>query len=298
MLANKLMNEFGNFNINRSTPRKSTADDYNTLSGGFNHNHNYNNNNNYNTSSYHHHYNNYKNKIGRKSTYDIEHYVTGNNNHRHQHHPHFHPRGYNSNDQNIPRFKMMRSTASTNYYNFIPKEGKDSNNNYNYNSNDPKSPSTSSEFNININSNGGKKNNENYEILTVTIKVAEDSYKTINLHKFDDYYITAKDFCEKNHLPSGLIKPLAVKLSLAISSINQVFNMKLSNEDVVYLNRIQNFWKISSKGDNEDVDDEYERKSHLSDYTCDSSDSDEDDINAFIPNKDKEIYHHLSKSFS
>ena len=85
-------------------------------------------------------------------------------------------------------------------------------------------------------------NYDNHEILVVNIKLNNEN-KTIKINKYDDYYLTAKDFCESNNLSENLIKPISLKLNSAVASINQVFNSKLTNYDKEYLNSLNTLWK-------------------------------------------------------
>ncbi len=85
----------------------------------------------------------------------------------------------------------------------------------------------------------------NHEVLTIKIKV-QNSEKLIKVNKYDDYLEISKKFCKLNNLPDSLIKPISIKINLAISSINDVFNKNLSKLDCEYLQSLNKLWESLS----------------------------------------------------
>ena len=81
-------------------------------------------------------------------------------------------------------------------------------------------------------------NNENTEILTIKFNCNKGKVTDLNIHRFDDIYSQAKEFCEKNKLDDKLIIPVVKKISEALGGIYKVVNLEIEKSDLEYLNSL------------------------------------------------------------
>lgn len=76
-----------------------------------------------------------------------------------------------------------------------------------------------------------------HEILNVNIKLGNENKRFI-LNKYDDYFQIAQKFCKENNISQEMAQCLYTKFNTVITNINEVFNKKLTNLDVEYLNSL------------------------------------------------------------
>ena len=167
----------------------------------------------------------------------------------------FYSNSYSSNTTNINGNKNIQKC---NIYNNDEIKNLNSNNS-------PKSSSNNSNKTISNNSNKTKKQkiinnsqrkkyfnkfnsskenstNENTVILTLKIKVAKNDYRTFNLKKYDDLFISLEKFFDLNKIEQSLVKPIVNKIFQALNKIFWLLNNKIGNYDQKYLNSLYNLW--------------------------------------------------------
>ena len=101
--------------------------------------------------------------------------------------------------------------------------------------------------------------NENTVILTLKIKVAPNDYRTFNLKKYDDLFISLEKFFDLNKLKQDLVKPIVTKIFIALNKIFWTLNNKIGNYDQEYLKSLHNLWiknngEIPKRNENKDED--------------------------------------------
>lgn len=84
--------------------------------------------------------------------------------------------------------------------------------------------------------------NENTVILTLKIKVAKNDYRTFNLKKYDDLFISLKKFFDLNQIKQELVKPIITKIFSALNKIFWLLNNKIGIYDQEYLNSLYKLW--------------------------------------------------------
>ena len=80
----------------------------------------------------------------------------------------------------------------------------------------------------------------NTEILRVKVKISKDKEAVFKIKRYDDVFETIKLFCEINLIDEKLIKPLIIKSLCAMNTIYQIMNIKLDNEQINLLQKVQN----------------------------------------------------------
>ena len=81
--------------------------------------------------------------------------------------------------------------------------------------------------------------NENTEILKVNVKLPNNQTVIFNFRRFDDLFLTIKLFCEINSIDEKFIKPLIIKSLSTINTIYQLYNSKISYENLHILKTIK-----------------------------------------------------------
>lgn len=84
--------------------------------------------------------------------------------------------------------------------------------------------------------------NENTVILTLKIKVAPNDFRTFNLKKYDDLFISLEKFFDLNKIKQDLIKPTVTKIFAALNKIFWLLNNKIGIYDQEYLNSLHKLW--------------------------------------------------------
>ena len=85
-------------------------------------------------------------------------------------------------------------------------------------------------------------NLENTEVLEVNVKISENQIVSFKIKRFDDLFYTILLFCEINSINEKLIKPLIIQSLRALNTIYQIYNCKLSSEDIYYLEKIEKIY--------------------------------------------------------
>ena len=123
--------------------------------------------------------------------------------------------------------------------------------------------------------NSSKENclNENTIILTLKIKVAKNDYRTFNLKKYDDLFISLEKFVNINKINQELVKPLVTKIFKTLNKIFWLLNNKIGIYDQEYLSSLYRLWiknnKQIPKSKNKNQSDKSTNDS--SDASCDNS---------------------------
>ena len=84
--------------------------------------------------------------------------------------------------------------------------------------------------------------NENTVILTLKIKVAPNDFRTFNLKKYDDLFISLEKFFDLNKIKQDLVKPIVTKIFAALNKIFWLLNNKIGNYDKEYLESLHKLW--------------------------------------------------------
>ena len=104
--------------------------------------------------------------------------------------------------------------------------------------------------------------NENTVILTLKIKVAPNDFRTFNLKKYDDLFVSLEKFFDLNKIKQELVKPIVTKIFAALNKIFWLLNNKIGIYDQEYLNSLHKLWvknkeqlPKSQRGEKEKVED-------------------------------------------
>ena len=97
--------------------------------------------------------------------------------------------------------------------------------------------------------NNAKENclNENTIILTLKIKVAKNDYRTFNLKKYDDLFVSLEKFVNINNINQELVKPLVTKIFKTLNKIFWLLNNKIGIYDQEYLSSLYRLWIKNNK---------------------------------------------------
>ena len=103
--------------------------------------------------------------------------------------------------------------------------------------------------------------NENTVILTLKIKVAPNDFRTFNLKKYDDLFISLEKFFDLNKIKQDLVKPIVTKIFAALNKIFWLLNNKIGIYDQEYLNSLHKLWiknheQIPKRSNSQEKDDE------------------------------------------
>ena len=89
--------------------------------------------------------------------------------------------------------------------------------------------------------------NENTIILSVKIKVAKNDYRTFNLKKYDDLFVSLEKFVDLNKIRQELVKPLVTKIFNTLNKIFWLLNNKIGIYDRQYLHSLYKLWIKNNK---------------------------------------------------
>lgn len=123
--------------------------------------------------------------------------------------------------------------------------------------------------------NTTKENNnasENTVILTLKIKVAKNDYRTFNLKKYDDLFISLEKFFDLNKIQQSLVKPIVNQIFTALNKIFSLLNNKIGKYDSDYLNSLNKLW-IKNNEKLPKKEEENKTKDDSNNSTINSSDS-------------------------
>lgn len=84
-----------------------------------------------------------------------------------------------------------------------------------------------------------EKKDENIVILAINLKIAKDKTIFFELRKYDDMFLIIKKFCEENNLNEKIQKSLPSMIIKALNSIYGIMNLKLTSEEIVYINELK-----------------------------------------------------------
>ena len=97
-------------------------------------------------------------------------------------------------------------------------------------------------FNLTNNNNINKSITENTEILSVKIKISNHQIAEFKLRRFDNLFNTIKLFCEIHNIKETLIKPIVIKTLEALNNVYKIYNLPLSQNDIMDLNNIKEIY--------------------------------------------------------
>ena len=89
--------------------------------------------------------------------------------------------------------------------------------------------------------------NENTVILTVNLKVGPNDFRTFNLKKYDDLFISLEKFFDLNRIKQDLVKPIVTKIFDALNRTFWLLNNKIGIYDQEYLNSLYKLWKKNNE---------------------------------------------------
>ena len=84
-----------------------------------------------------------------------------------------------------------------------------------------------------------EKKDENIVILAINLKISKDKTIFFELRKYDDMFLVIKKFCEENNLNEKIQKFLPLVIIKALNSIYGIMNLKLTNEEIVYIKELR-----------------------------------------------------------
>lgn len=89
--------------------------------------------------------------------------------------------------------------------------------------------------------------NENTVILTVSLKVGPNDFRTFNLKKYDDLFISLEKFFDLHKIKQDLVKPIVTKIFDALNKTFWLLNNKIGIYDQEYLNSLYKLWKKNNE---------------------------------------------------
>ena len=89
--------------------------------------------------------------------------------------------------------------------------------------------------------------NENTVILTVSLKVGPNDFRTFNLKKYDDLFISLEKFFDLHKIKQDLVKPIVTKIFDALNKTFWLLNNKIGLYDQEYLNSLYKLWKKNNE---------------------------------------------------
>ena len=106
------------------------------------------------------------------------------------------------------------------------------------------------------------------------IKVAKNDYRTFNLKKYDDLFISLEKFFDLNKIEQSLVKPIVTKIFAALNKIFWLLNNKIGKYDSDYLSSLYKLWiKNNEKLPKREESKENKSKDDSNNSTISSSDS-------------------------
>ena len=79
------------------------------------------------------------------------------------------------------------------------------------------------------------------------IKVAKNDYRTFNLKKYDDLFVSLEKFVNINNINQELVKPLVTKIFKTLNKIFWLLNNKIGIYDQEYLSSLYRLWIKNNK---------------------------------------------------
>ena len=169
---------------------------------------------------------------------------------------------FEKNKQNINSSDSVKSGGSGNNSSGNSSKGSGKNNVGNKNGNLNNISKKKNFFNK-FNSPKENSTNENTVILTLKIKVAPNDFRTFNLKKYDDLFVSLEKFFDLNKIKQELVKPIVTKIFAALNKIFWLLNNKIGIYDQEYLNSLYKLWvknkeqlPKSQRGEKEKKEDE------------------------------------------
>ena len=84
-----------------------------------------------------------------------------------------------------------------------------------------------------------EKKDENIVILAINLKISKDKTIFFELRKYDNMFSIIKSFCQENNLNEKVQKFLPLIIIKALNSIYGIMNLKLTSEEIVYINELR-----------------------------------------------------------
>ena len=83
---------------------------------------------------------------------------------------------------------------------------------------------------------------DNICVFEVRIRLTEDTWCNFRLGRYDDFFISFRNFCVVNNIPIYLFKPIMIHIIISMNKIYSLFNYSLNQENQLYLSRIQKIY--------------------------------------------------------
>ena len=94
-----------------------------------------------------------------------------------------------------------------------------------------------------------KYENENINILEISVKISKDKIILFSLKKYDDLFQVSKDACIKNELSEDYADLFAYKIIKALNSIYGIYNLKLKEDEIKTLKELEERFKDNYDND-------------------------------------------------
>ena len=83
---------------------------------------------------------------------------------------------------------------------------------------------------------------DNICVFEVRIRLNEDTWCNFRLGRYDDFFISFRNFCVVNNIPIYLFKPIMIHIIISMNKIYSLFNYSLNQENQLYLSRIKKIY--------------------------------------------------------
>ncbi|MCQ2818663.1 MAG: hypothetical protein MJ252_15460 [archaeon] len=94
---------------------------------------------------------------------------------------------------------------------------------------------------------------DNTEIFRIKLKLNPYEYLTFSVGRFDNIYISFRDFCILHKIPLYLYKPLLRHIIIAMNKVFTVFNRELSQKDKITMDRIRSKYYQKNNHNSEEL---------------------------------------------
>lgn len=83
---------------------------------------------------------------------------------------------------------------------------------------------------------------DNICVFEVRIRLTEATWCNFRLGRYDDFFISFRNFCVVNNIPIYLFKPIMIHIIISMNKIYSLFNYSLNQENQLYLSRIKKIY--------------------------------------------------------
>lgn len=82
--------------------------------------------------------------------------------------------------------------------------------------------------------------NSNICVFEVKIKVNEGKTFCFQIKKYDNVFITFRNFCMYNNIPPYFYKPILIQIFLAMNRTFELFNSDVNKSNAIYISYLKN----------------------------------------------------------